>query len=690
MAQLATESLWHFAGYLHLQDLLNLAPIRYEGAPTYTTEDYQPEFIAPLSEFEVEWSSVGRSMPAPSNGPSADQHLTTPTTHISAASMAGFRTVINIDPATINLFGASSSLGPLSSSTVITSQSTIPLDAGLTVTARYEIGASQYLDILVQQLNTMFDLDIVFGNRDVIEQAETVLDPHTLETLSVLIATAEDFIPQAVRDALTHPGNINRTVTSPDDEYFTNLDNAGDQAPLINVDGSGQFVNVEKIAGPEQTIAEQLADINAAIERVQTSPDNDGDAEPTDVAEVLNEITAGGTNQIAKLGDNASVNAATIFDYEEALSSRIILGDYHETNAIVQINVLHDIDDIDVSGAALVAQIAAKDNKLSNEATIVNDPGQLFGDATRGVPGATNWEITYVVGNFYDVSTVIQKNVLFDDDANSTDATHGQYTAELGEDGQLNITQLLELGSGYDLIIIAGDYYKFNAIIQTNIILDDDLIKQYAEGGSALQSVDSDGNLLANDATIYNIGGATFKDVSDDAQFLADTIGAQTDEFDYALAVGLPGDGDDVFEVLYVTGDYYNYNVILQTNVITDADQSEQTIAALDDTGQPVSQTAEAGGNTAQNAAIIVDLDSQSDYQFLGGEAYEDTLLVQANIIEDGEEQDEGSSDLDPDVVATIAALSGQDDAENDQNSNTYSPAETNTSDSDVMGGVLA
>ncbi len=681
MAHFATEYLWHFIGYLHLNDLLNLAPIHYEGAPRYTVEGYVPDHHAKNNDFDVDWSGSVR-------GFSAQIPLSSDQTTFGGQIPLALKDLSEF-PRLPNIFLPSSSVSPLAPVKLPgISQPSAPFIESLTVKATYNVGGSQYMDVFAHQANFMFDQDLVFGSQALFDQAFDKIDPEILQQLRNLVDAAEALIPAAVRDALTHPGGIERDTTSTGEDYATNLQNAGDQGELIDVEGSGKFINGMRVEEGPETIAEQSDSINAAITHFQDRHNLGTDEESTDFVEIFNDILPDGTLQTASLGENAQLNAASLIDYEEALSSRIILGDYHETNAIVQINVLSDVDGFDLSGRHLVEHLATSNNQLKNEATFVNEPGQLFGNLTQGAPGSTNWQIDYVVGNFYDVTTVVQNNALIDNDLNDTDATHSQYIAELGENGQLNITQLLELGSGYDLIIIAGNYYKFNAIIQTNIILDDDLIEQYTNTDNNLdQSATAGNNLLLNDAAIYNIGGATFNPLNENAQELADTIGALTEEFDYSLAIGLPGDGDDVLEILYITGDYYNYNIVLQTNVISDADQSTQTATGDGVNDMALTQTADAGDNTAENTAVIVDLDSQSEYQFLGGEVYEETILVQANIIEDDENSYNDESDLHEDVIATVAAMSGQDGGQAEDNA--FTPPDSTTDDADVMGNML-
>lgn len=687
MAQLTTESLWHFAGYLHLQDLLNLAPASYSGAPTYKTEPYVGSQPPEQTEFDVDFSGGVRGYQLGLNVPLQPATLSPPI-FFSPLELANFAPPKSL---TVGEFPDVLSappvrIGPLGGSFA---------NADIEIPIRYIVGGSDGQDVLVTQSNTLFDLDVVLGIEKFLNNASSELDSETKQALEDTLEVVEGLMPSGLLEILANPDQGLDRSDPFSNEFVPDLSNGSDNAPAISIDGSGQYVDGEKVDGEPQEISAQLNDIGEIVQSARFELDSvvseiaspEDDSEVTDVGNALED----GASQTISLGGNGAANAAVLFDLEEALSSRIIHGDYFETNLIVQINVLSDTDTVDVSGAAFVEQLMTSDNSIRNEATIVDEEGNLFGDLTRGIPGASEWEVTYVYGDFYDVSTVVQNNALFDNDVNHTDQTHSQYTATLGEDGQLNIVQLEELGSGYDLIIVVGDYHKLNAILQTNIVLDDDLISLYAGPGNGdAQSVTTGGNVLLNDAAIYNIGGATANPLSDEALALSEAIGNFDSEIDGALAIGLPGDGDDIFEVLYVTGDYFNYNIVAQTNVIADVDTSDQTAVALNDITAATDQSVKAGENSAENAAIIYDLDSQSEYQFIGGDVYEDTILVQANIVENDDTDLTNYSDLDEDVIATVAAQTGSDqDGQGSTIDPSGQPTNQETSNTDVMGGML-
>jgi hypothetical protein len=137
--------------------------------------------------------------------------------------------------------------------------------------------------------------------------------------------------------------------------------------------------------------------------------------------------------------------------------------------------------------------------------------------------------------------------------------------------------------------------------------------------------------------------------------------------------------------VLYIIGDYYDLNVISQINIVADVDFSIQFLEQVSGAAGGATQHVTSGGNTATNAAEIYDVGSAYD-QFLGGEYYEDSLLVQANLVEDANDVRNGDTDT---LVSEVIAFTGWDESDNHETDGTHPTVVPGTHD-DVMGGVLS
>lgn len=191
--------------------------------------------------------------------------------------------------------------------------------------------------------------------------------------------------------------------------------------------------------------------------------------------------------------------------------------------------------------------------------------------------------------------------------------------------------------------------------------------------------------------------------MNNEAQAVVDAVQAGDDFIAGENTWGLLDNGDGIFNVLYVTGDYYNHNMIMQVNVVSDADYMTEILDGghgdFDGDGfrgdyefDASAQDATTGGNILVNGAAIIEQDVTSQYQFVGGEATSEALLVQANIIATDEEMEHFSDDADAltdDAVATVAAL--VEDASDDGEAFVLpAGAAEIAAGADVMGGMMA
>jgi hypothetical protein len=691
---------------MHVEQLLGRSPILYSGASADKPQAVDQSGMAPFSggEPDLLWSGTSSGMGASALKvemlPPPPPLRLAPASHESPEAGPVLKLLAVNPPLDLSTVLPGATTGGATSHGVGADgrQSAAP---PVKVSATYTISDSQFIDLHIAQANVLVDADVMRADPSVLAAAGlgSADLQHALAgtpELAQLVQEAIDALPSDTAPASLANG-VDRATVMREDPLRVEAPSESDVIaqhiePGHYIDGA----RAGNSGSSTDVINEQVAKVGEAVEAatpvehgvVETKVSPDGGLHiVTDLA------PTGGVAQEAITGGNDLVNAAVLYDLSEAASSTIVHGDVRRTDAIVQVNVLKDNDAISFSSTAFL-EAAVASNEVANEATFVEEAGPVYGNVLLGgAPGALTWEIDYVQGNFYDLTTVEQYSVFIDTDISEQTTTSAHFTATLGENGAVNLTQLSQLASQYDLIIVGGTFYEFNSIVQVNVLLDDDVIHQLANG-SADQSADAEGNALVNDAAIVRIGGDGYKPLAGDPASLAEAIGSREAEFDQALARGLPGNGTDTIRVLYVTGDYYDYNVLLQTNVLSDGDRAEQVgvtdrpaVADGQDSAGAIAQTADAGGNSLQNVALIVSVGSTSDYQYVGGTVYEDTLLLQANIVTDTDEAAEAS--LHPDVVATIAALSGS--AEDTAPGSDSPPGHADSSASvDVIGGILA
>lgn len=699
MAHHVTETIWHFCGYFHIADLLGYDPVHYLGAPDYEMSGYGrapgsprdagPQVDLPDKSLPVALPAVAvplQSSPLVGGRPEAAEFAPS---NMAVPALVAPQLPSLLKPQAPGDFGGAFTTFP------------VPAEVEeITITLRYTDISGYLSNLNVIQANVMLDADTLFGDPQQVLNA-TALPADTATALNDMIADAEAVIP-SLKDIID-PSRLQSS------QYVTD----GDPAPIDTsgrasaapamVPENSQYVNGAEAADSgnppdaNAVIKASMKDINDAIEAFNPDLETPQEQQPVileDGRETIHVVTdatpTGGYAQKIVTGANEALNIAIVDDRTDGQASLIIEGDYHETNAIIQVNVLTDNDAVKVSGDMLAQVIATQDNSLVNDATFVIDPGTLAGDGINGFSGATDWNVTYVTGDYWDITSFTQRNVLLDGDLAEQTSANTHFITVLGSDGQLNFVEFAGASAGYDLIIIGGSYYDLNAIVQVNLLLDSDVVTQML-GGPGSQTIEAGGNLLTNEAAIVSMGSEDFKPLTGDPARLAEAVGDHQEIVAAEMSLGIPGNGTDTLNVLYVTGDFYDLDLLVQTNIVLDADSVAQTAlhGAQEngtEAGADLTQAAATGANQLTNLALIVDVDSLSGYQYLGGEEYETTLLVQANIIEDDDDVD--VNNLHPDVVAVLAGMADTEaDAAPCSNADEHSYSH---STGDVLGSVMS
>lgn len=223
--------------------------------------------------------------------------------------------------------------------------------------------------------------------------------------------------------------------------------------------------------------------------------------------------TSGDTHYDLIGGDNELGNLTQVFDGSIHYDLIIVLGAYHGMNVIFQNNILLNSDQVrvDADAADPSQSVSSGANSLLNEATIENYGGQDFNPLTDNIK-----LIEDLLGS------------------GKTSLDPALATAIAGHGGPLNV------------LYITGDYYDVNAVWQTNVTADINVIYQlqnqpsdaalsYHPDGSVTQSVNTGGDSLVNDAAIIDINPDT----------------------------------------TYVDGDIYTDSILVQVNLLpTDQDQA--------------------------------------------------------------------------------------------------------------------
>lgn len=221
-------------------------------------------------------------------------------------------------------------------------------------------------------------------------------------------------------------------------------------------------------------------------------------------------------------------------------------------------------------------------------------------------------------------------------------------------------------------------------------LLDNDVVKVLAlgedgntSGAATDQQVITGQNELSNEGTITTYGGDDAQPISSNMyDFVSALANGATDLDPYTYGWTVPGNGTGVLNVLYIDGDYYDINAIWQINVISDVDTGIQLLSGDAAAAEDSVQSTNAGSNLVNNLAEIIDVGATN--LFVGGDTYEDAILIQANIVTEEDTVRYGDVEtLVPEVIAFTDAPAGDTDSE------PIAPAPVDTASVDLLGQVM-
>lgn len=321
-------------------------------------------------------------------------------------------------------------------------------------------------------------------------------------------------------------------------------------------------------------------------------------------------------------GANAAANVASLVNERGVEGTLIVLGDSYKSNVIVQTNVLVDST---VVGAPAGSRIQVEGNGANNTAEFIHALDQ--NPYAIGYFGGLHWHVDTLDGDFYAVNLVTQLNVLNDRDWVQQTATDHHKFVDTGENLQLNrLSEVNIEASHYDLVVVGGNYYAANWIFQTNILQNSDYV--VVSGGAGATSgtvVSTGGNWLLNSATMIDFSGPA-RAMTPEMQAVATALGSHEGSLGLEAGFAVPGNGSLELNVLFISGNYYDLNVLKQTNVVDDSDKVLQSLGPAE--GGYVA----TGGNVLTNAAILADVGPLGG-QYVAGQQYSESVLVQTNII---------------------------------------------------------
>jgi hypothetical protein len=483
-------------------------------------------------------------------------------------------------------------------------------DVPLQIEVIYGPGGDQ-LDMRVQQVNVLADNDLTNGN----EVSAWPSNPGN--DITPTLELAEHQLPGVYADTDTmSPASIVATLTDLGTHSSGTAPDTLQEGRVVD----GQAVDLE---------AALPADPTAALPPI-----------PVDNHENMAVTTTGG---------NFAGNFGGLANEHGVIGTLVVLGDSYKSDAIVQTNVL--VDHSMIEGASPSATIQTGGSAANNVAEFVHTLDE--NPYTMGLFGGLRWHVDTIEGNYYNISLAVQYNSLSDRDQVSQTATDHYKFIETGNNAQGN--ELIEYNldtTHYDLVIVTGNYYAANWIFQTNVLLNSDYVSLHAgPGGAGQETVSTGANWLSNSATLTDYTGASHA-MTPEMMAVASALQSGQQTLDPSMGLTVPGNGSEDLSVLFINGDYYDLNVLKQTNVVNDSDTVVQSLA----NGE--SGFVQTGANQLTNEAVLINV-GPTGGQYVAGTQYSEAVLVQTNIIvqqADGQSQQGAVVVNDPGQLAPEAA----------------------------------
>jgi hypothetical protein len=345
-----------------------------------------------------------------------------------------------------------------------------------------------------------------------------------------------------------------------------------------------------------------------------------------------------GNSLVVETGGNVVANIAQVIDTNIAAPVMAVMGDFHTANVISQVFAYADHTTIsgmlnDSATSVTSAQTVGKNIAIyahtQFDVTATSNPASSA--LTTAMPNA--WHVSLVNGDLSFVHWTEQYNFLSDNDSVTVTNTGVDTSVLTGANSVVNFASYLSTGQQYDLVVVGGHSYNLNSITQISVLYDNNKVNLDDNAGHT--QISTGGNLIWNMASIENVGSADrFAAMPD---YMNDVVKA-IQNHDSDMPAGLSADanfaGYQGLNVLYITGNLYDVNVLKQVNVVSDADSitkvANQTIQDNPDATVKI----DTGSNTVVNVASIVDYTGIGHTTYVAGNVYSDAVLIQAGLVD--------------------------------------------------------
>lgn len=413
----------------------------------------------------------------------------------------------------------------------------------------------------------------------------------------------------------TIEANGGTDIQGPDGSHYFAI--AGNQL-------DGIFVNGEQVSSVPD-LEDSMPDRGLAAQKAVI--------EGTD--ETVHQTGLGPNSLNIEAGGNVVANLVNIIDTNVIAHVMAVMGDYHSIDAISQSYVYSDNDKVDCTSG---------DNDQSSQSALTIGRNIAVFEHTQFQVSSTSdhtddgnpvfpsfWRVSVIEGDVSFLHWTEQYNFLSDNDTMRVTTTGAETTLLTGGNTLVDLASFFSLGMQYDLMIVGGHAFDINSISQISVLYDNDVVSTL-QGGEHVQT---GGNLLWNLASINNVGlSDRFTTMPDFINDTVKNIQDHTDEIPDGLAHDSNFAGHEALNVLYITGNFFDVNVIKQINIVGDSDIVHQVASDVVANNQNATVSIDTGSNALVNIANITDYDSVGHTTYLAGNLYSDTVLIQGGLVD--------------------------------------------------------
>lgn len=414
-------------------------------------------------------------------------------------------------------------------------------------------------------------------------------------------------------------------------------------------------------------------------------------------ADSAQHLSGAGPNSLdIEAGANVVANFAGIVDTNMITPLMAVMGDYHSINSISQIYIYSDHDKVegvsnDSSNSVMDAPTIGKNIAIFAHDQFNPGAAEQWDANSHSMPSA--WHVSVVEGDVSFVHWIEQYNFLSDNDSMTVQTSGVETSVLTGGNTVTDLASYLGIGTQYDLVIVGGQAYNMNAITQISVLYDNDTVKMDGSGGNT--QIQTGNNLIWNQASIENVGDPNrFAAMPD---YMNETMKNIQDHHD-SMPGGLAADpnfaGYQGLNVLYITGNFYDVNVIKQVNIVGDADSVTKVANSVLQENTDATVHVDTGSNALINVASIVDYDSFGHTTYVAGNVYSDAVLIQGGLVDHDNGTNQPTGQLANEAIAFLGEHDPVTSTDTDHNTTTIDAGHDlsfhNGSLGDVMQSVTA